>query len=726
MNRLISILVTICFLLNTAISDYAMALAPNLVLDDMMDGTPHAKNVELAEMELAMDLEAIDRGGIAPLDGVTDAALIKAAYAKYDAFKRQRFQIPQQPIIPYSSELTVTKLSPHVFRISVSVQRQGKDKEYYNLLFSTIRRSKNEPFPIIACTNEELDKVAAGISVQDRLPERKIPAAPAGAMSGRIQEGPAEKLAADILDAVRDKKTPVQIEKMLKSVHSENLLKAARRVIAELWLTGKREFVSITPSELLGLFDERAAEIKAPAAPSGAMSGTAANDIERAITDIFDREPKRITLTFIPEIRKMQEEIIALDERRLEKGLKLGTCAGFVVCTARLFRNGDARSVIVFFEKTIALVRKDKALGRRILDDESFLRLYAMARLMDKESVQRAANARQDVVSYYFKKMRQETGFRIQPAVDLKGMERFMNPVIGAIRYLIDGYAKEGRFDRALELTDNLIMAQQATRVWSAENNDSDIAEICDGGMNDFLELRSGIRRMRDAMRAPAATPSAAPAGAMSGISTNAVERNTHDAIRMTQEALALLPREWRENGMDVAGVLEATRQSTDTRVEAAPAKLEHSGAYIISEKLAFGYSEERMSDHEIVDNPGIAALLPKLARIIASTGERIAVVAANDTERAMIKELNNGKPENECILSGDSAIDISTNRAMKGRAILYLKIKAEEPVNVNGIKTLTVIAEQIIRMLGKLVNIVDEQKLRNMIESGHIVRRAA
>lgn len=129
---------------------------------------------------------------------------------------------------------------------------------------------------------------------------------------------------------------------------------------------------------------------------------------------------------------------------------------------------------------------------------------------------------------------------------------------------------------------------------------------------------------------------------------------------------------------------------------------------FIFSEKVAF-------------DN-GLGVLLPKLAK----SGMRVAVIATNDRQRALIDELNQDKPENERIIYADTIADIRTK--IHTARYYYFKVIGDPDTDLQGITTfdITEIVKKIIDALGKVCGIVERERIELLHEAARKFAEAA
>ncbi|MFH1593157.1 MAG: hypothetical protein ABID09_00495 [Candidatus Omnitrophota bacterium] len=169
-------------------------------------------------------------------------------------------------------------------------------------------------------------------------------------------------------------------------------------------------------------------------------------------------------------------------------------------------------------------------------------------------------------------------------------------------------------------------------------------------------------------------------------------------------DALKALPQEWRENDLKVAEFTAELSQllRIDNILN------QDKSTFIFSEKVTF-------------DN-GLGVLLPKLVK----SGMRVAVIATNDRQRALIDELNQGKPENERIVYADTVADIRTK--VHTARYYYFKVTGDPDTDLQGIITfdITEIVKRIIDALGKVSGIVERERIELLHEAARKFAEAA
>lgn len=168
--------------------------------------------------------------------------------------------------------------------------------------------------------------------------------------------------------------------------------------------------------------------------------------------------------------------------------------------------------------------------------------------------------------------------------------------------------------------------------------------------------------------------------------------------------ALNTLPQEWHANELKVADFIAELQRLLQIENVLDQDK----STFIFSEKVTF-------------DN-GLGVLLPKLVK----SGMRIAVVATNDRQRALIEELNQGKPDNEKIIYADTVADIRTK--VHSARYYYFKVKGDPDADLQGITTfdITEIVKKIIDALGKISGIVERERIELLHEAARKFAEAA
>lgn len=170
------------------------------------------------------------------------------------------------------------------------------------------------------------------------------------------------------------------------------------------------------------------------------------------------------------------------------------------------------------------------------------------------------------------------------------------------------------------------------------------------------------------------------------------------------KEAIVVLPQEWHRNEFKVA---EFTAELSRL-LQIENILDQDKSTFIFSEKVTF-------------DN-GLGVLLPKLAK----SGMRVAVIATNDRQRALIDELNQGKPESERIIYVNTIADIRTK--IHTARYYYFKVTGDPDTDLQGITTfdITEIVKKIIDALGKVCGIVERERIELLHEAARKFAEAA
>ena len=182
-------------------------------------------------------------------------------------------------------------------------------------------------------------------------------------------------------------------------------------------------------------------------------------------------------------------------------------------------------------------------------------------------------------------------------------------------------------------------------------------------------------------------------------------EERSHSAAVSQPIWARMLPSEWLTNEFDTVAFL--TELSRILQIENNILAQDKS-TFIFSEKVAF-------------DN-GLGVLLPKLAKF----GMRIAVITTNDRQRALIDELNQGKPENERIVHADTIADIITK--VHTARYYYFKVMGDPTTDLQGVTTfdITDVIKKIIDALGKVSGIIEHEKIELLHEAARKFAEAA
>lgn len=178
----------------------------------------------------------------------------------------------------------------------------------------------------------------------------------------------------------------------------------------------------------------------------------------------------------------------------------------------------------------------------------------------------------------------------------------------------------------------------------------------------------------------------------------------TQSLATAVRKAVEILPQEWHENNSKVADfVAELLHLLQIENV-------------IEQDKATFIFSEQVTFDN------GLGVLLPKLVK----SGMRVAVIATNDRQRALIDELNQGKPENERIFYADTIADIRTK--VHTARYYYFKVNGDPVTDLQGVTTfdITEIVKKIIDALGKVCGIVERERIELLHEAAHKFAEAA
>jgi hypothetical protein len=170
------------------------------------------------------------------------------------------------------------------------------------------------------------------------------------------------------------------------------------------------------------------------------------------------------------------------------------------------------------------------------------------------------------------------------------------------------------------------------------------------------------------------------------------------------KEILAALPQEWYKNEPRAADFTAGLSEPLQIENILNPDK----STFIFSEKVTF-------------DN-GLGVLLPKLAK----SGMKIAVMATTDAQRALIEELNRGKPKNERIICQATFADIRAEA--KTPRYYYFKVDGDPAADMPWIMTfdISAIVKKIIDSLGKVSGIVERERLELLREAARKFAEAA
>ncbi|MCX5677689.1 MAG: hypothetical protein NTY76_01075 [Candidatus Omnitrophica bacterium] len=170
------------------------------------------------------------------------------------------------------------------------------------------------------------------------------------------------------------------------------------------------------------------------------------------------------------------------------------------------------------------------------------------------------------------------------------------------------------------------------------------------------------------------------------------------------KEAQLALPQEWYRSEPRATDFTRGLAESLSIENILNPGK----STFIFSEKVTF-------------DN-GLGVFLPKLAK----SGMKVAVIATNDRQRALIDELNQGRPENERIIYADTIIDIRAK--VNSARCYYFKVNGDPDTDLRDVTTfdITDIVKKIIGALGKVSGIVERERLELLHEAARKFAQAA
>ena len=169
----------------------------------------------------------------------------------------------------------------------------------------------------------------------------------------------------------------------------------------------------------------------------------------------------------------------------------------------------------------------------------------------------------------------------------------------------------------------------------------------------------------------------------------------------LVMEAKEALPQEWREYDLKAA------------KITAELARLLQIENLLNQDKSTFIFSEKVTFDN------GFGVLLPKIAK----SGMRVAVIATNDRQRALIDELNQGQPEDKRIIYADTIAEVRTAEAKKKiytARYYYFKVTGDPDTDLRNVTTfdITEIVKKIIDALGKLSGIIERERLELLHEA--------
>jgi 4-alpha-glucanotransferase len=133
-------------------------------------------------------------------------------------------------------------------------------------------------------------------------------------------------------------------------------------------------------------------------------------------------------------------------------------------------------------------------------------------------------------------------------------------------------------------------------------------------------------------------------------------------------------------------------------------------------DKTAFIFSEN------VTFSNGVGVFLPKLVK----SGMRVAVIATNERERALIDGLNQDKPDDEKIICAGTIIEARIKARMA--RCYYFKVSGDPDTDLQDVTTfdITEIVKKIIDALGKVCGIVERERLELLHEAAQKFAEAA
>jgi|GEM_PF-1779510 len=197
---------------------------------------------------------------------------------------------------------------------------------------------------------------------------------------------------------------------------------------------------------------------------------------------------------------------------------------------------------------------------------------------------------------------------------------------------------------------------------------------------------------------------------ALTAQKANAGETPVNKLDKATQEALdaalKLLPEEYLTQGFD-----DKTFVKEVTEVVVPKQKVEIDDgkcALIFSEKLVF--------------DDGLGILLPKLA----DARIKIVVIAPDKKQKDIIDILNIGKPKDKQIVCADNIAEAPSKAVSELGAVRFLYFRDSAEASVEGMPNIPLTSETIIRLIGKVCNIVDDTLIKQMKSAAEAFAQAA
>lgn len=176
------------------------------------------------------------------------------------------------------------------------------------------------------------------------------------------------------------------------------------------------------------------------------------------------------------------------------------------------------------------------------------------------------------------------------------------------------------------------------------------------------------------------------------------------EGLMRLEDIMKLVPADWLDGWLKIDFLARALNQAG---CEQNIVTSDNNSTLIFSEKATFGEYKDGQYEE------GIGIILPNLIR----SGIRVAVVATTDKQKALIDELNAGKPLDQQIIYAESIPAIMADRRAKAARFYYFKVASESEAG-SGVTSITIIVKKILEAIGNVAQIADEKIMLQMHEA--------
>ena len=228
-------------------------------------------------------------------------------------------------------------------------------------------------------------------------------------------------------------------------------------------------------------------------AASLGMAKLSTQEIVRRIDTVWDRVGDKMAIPFSPEAQSAFEEINPLvpDLFNNDDEEEISLYAYFQVLVAQLFGKGNVRPTLRFFDE---LGQQSTGLASEVFNNDDFVRVYLISRLLDRASIQTALDKRTGFFKYYTDEIkrggRRNYFFGDSPQDEIASQFEISRAVLGFVGF----YLEKKEFQNALQVIDNLMIV--------ASNEEGIDPEKTEELTDLLLEQRAKIMQERDGGKA--------------------------------------------------------------------------------------------------------------------------------------------------------------------------------------------------------------------------------